>query len=108
MSALVEAIATQGLLTREEIETVSRLPEAVDDGPALGKAVVRGGWLTRWQLEELVSGRGGGLRVGPYVLREPLHQAGPRRRYLARHLFLDQFVELLLVSPDDFSSPSEI
>lgn len=58
------------------------------------------GWLTAYQLEELIEGRGVALRLGEYSLRESLGSGGMGHVFKARRVGTGQQVALKIVLPE--------
>src|SRR5581483_5259781 len=67
--ALIETLRQSGLLDAAQLDELSRAPEAQDVGPELlGECLVQLGWLTRYQVNQLLQGAGALLVMGPYRL----------------------------------------
>ncbi len=75
------------------------------DADSLAAELVRRGWLTRYQAEEVLQGRGDQLVLGSYVLLEPLGQGGMGQVFKARHLLMNRLVAVKLIRPELLSHP---
>jgi serine/threonine protein kinase len=74
------------LLEAGQVEAVrAGLPGGGDDPVTLGRELIRRGWLTGFQVNQLVQGGGQGLRIGDYVLFDRLGEGGMGLVFKARH-----------------------
>jgi WD40 repeat protein/tRNA A-37 threonylcarbamoyl transferase component Bud32 len=67
------------------------------DVRALARELVRRGWLTPYQANQVARGRGKDLTLGPYVLLEPLGEGGMGQVFKARHPLMKRVVALKLI-----------
>ena len=79
--AVASAADFVDLLRQNDLVEPSRLDEitrevGVDDTLALVKRLVKQGWLTRYQVQEVWRGRGAALVLGPYRLLDKLGEGG--------------------------------
>src|SRR5262245_5750295 len=67
--------------------------------------LLRRGWLTRFQLTQMQTGRSKDLVRGPYVLLESLGAGGMGRVFKARHRRMRRVVALKFIHEDLISNP---
>lgn len=90
-------LVASGLLTAAELRAFERsLPggSRPRNPAALADALVAAGKLTAYQAAEIAEGRGGGLRLGNYLLLDILGAGGMGRVFKARHRRLQRSVAL--------------
>jgi serine/threonine-protein kinase len=80
------------------VELRDGLGDRSDDPQALGQELLRRGWLTAYQVEQLRRGRDPVL--GPYLLLERLGGGGWGQVYKARHRLMQRLVALKLIRRD--------
>jgi serine/threonine-protein kinase len=94
----VEAIDQARVLPPDGVQQVrGDLQARFPDPAALARELVRMGWLTPYQAQMLLEGKGNGLVVGPYVLMTPLGEGGMGTVYKARHQLMHRYVALKLI-----------
>jgi serine/threonine-protein kinase len=97
------------LLEPAQLEELSRLPEAgnVDPRP-LAKRVYQRGWLTRFQINQVVQGKARDLFIGSYVLLDRIGEGGMGQVYKARHQHMNRVVALKVIRKERLSNPAAV
>ena len=102
-------------LRQSQLVEPARLSELDDEmyrggaGPvALADALVRWGWVTRFQADCLLEGRGRELTVGPYMLLARLGKGGMGEVFQARQQRLDRVVALKVIRTDQLKYPDAV
>ena len=95
---LVDLLRRQPLLEPDQLKEVTdslqtRFPEPRD----LARELVRRGWLTPFQVNQLMQGRGEALVLGSYVLLEKLGEGGMGAVYKAKNWKLSRVVALKVI-----------
>jgi hypothetical protein len=67
---LIELLRSYRLLTAEQLAEWEREPIRAPDSRTLARELIRRGWLTPYQANQLFLGRGHELLLGSYVLLE--------------------------------------
>jgi serine/threonine protein kinase/WD40 repeat protein len=101
VGAFSDSLRERHLLDPAQLEEVrATLADAFPDAAALARELVRRGWLTHYQANQLFQNGGTGLVLGSYVLLEPLGTGGMGQVFKARNWKFGQIVALKLVRPD--------
>src|SRR5262245_58088004 len=94
-AGLVQALQQLSLLEPAQLHQLSRLVQTSAAAPqVVGKELVKRGWLTAYQLQQLLGGRGGDLVLGKYFVLEPIGSGGGGQVFKARHSKMQRLVAL--------------
>ena len=107
-TALVKVLQAHGLLSADQLRVASELAATLPEAGKLAAELVNRGWLTRYQVMELSSGRGKGLVVGPYHLLDLLGKGGMGQVFRARDSVLHRVVALKLILPERLGSQQAV
>src|SRR5262249_41471089 len=76
-----------------------------DPARLLARDLVHRGWLTVFQVNQLLAGKGRSLVLGPYVVMDRLGQGGQSEVYKARHPEAGNIVALKVIRAEVLESP---
>jgi serine/threonine-protein kinase len=106
VAELVTLLREGHFLKQVHLDKVTRdLQHRFGQADELRRELVRWGWLTPYQAEEMAQGRGPGLLVGPYVLLEPLGAGGMGQVFKARQRLMNRLAAVKLIRAEARSSP---
>ena len=97
---LLDALRQTALLSREQLSQVNSLPEARGEARSFAKLLVQRGWLSIFQINELLAGKAASLVIGPYHVLDRLGQGGLSAVYKARHSELQSVVALKVIQAE--------
>jgi serine/threonine-protein kinase len=105
ITAFVGALRQSRLFSPAQLDEVDRdLGSRFNDSQALAWHLLDRGWLTTFQINQLVQGHGEDLRLGHYILLERLGQGAMGRVYKARCAETGLLVALKVLKPDLFAN----
>jgi serine/threonine protein kinase len=106
---LLDRLRQSGLLEPAQLQELAALPEAADPDPkSLARVLLRRGWLSRFQINQIAAGRGKELTVGPYELLDPLGEGGMGQVFRARHRHMRRVVALKLIRKDRLANEAAV
>src|SRR5438874_1988183 len=88
------------LLAPEQLRELEELRGRHHDAEGLVRSVLKRGWVTAYQVLEILSGRGEGLFFGDYVLLDRVGTGATAHVYRARHLPSGNTVALKVLRTD--------
>jgi serine/threonine protein kinase/Tfp pilus assembly protein PilF len=105
VAGLVESLRTLPLLTAEQQAQLPTLQQQFSDLRALGQELIRRGWLTPFQANQMARGKGHELVLDQYVLVELIGQGGMGSVYKARQVRMNRLVAVKVVKREALKSP---
>lgn len=109
VAAFVAALSEHQLLQPAQLEQVNRSPLLQGNDPRpLSKELIERGWLTSYQVNLLLAGRGKELLAGPYVLVDRIGEGGMGQVFKARSRTANQPVAVKLVRNQLLANPNAL
>ena len=98
LTAFADALDGLPVLTAVQRAELTRdIRHRFADVRALARHLLERGWLTSYQINQVLLGRGADLVQGPYVLLERLGEGGAGQVFKARHVSMNRMVAIKLV-----------
>ena len=86
-------------------QSAAQLAQAQPDGRLLARELLKRDLLTPYQANQLLTGKGATLAVGPYRIQERLGEGRHGRSVQARHARMHRVVALKLLRPELVAKP---
>src|SRR5579859_4656266 len=109
VDSLLDVLRQTELLEPEQLTEVRRVASASCRDPrGLAGELVRRGWLTPYQVNQLFQGRAKQLVMGSYILLERLGEGGMGQVFKARHRKLGRIVALKVIRKERLDHPDAV
>ena len=108
VAPLVDALRAARVLEPGPLAELDRLGASFPGPRALAGELIRRGWLTPYQANQLLQGKGADLLLGSYVLLERLGEGGMGQVFKARHWKLGKVVALKLIRKERLENPDAV
>jgi serine/threonine protein kinase len=100
-TSLIDTCARLELLSPAQLRELDNGGlSGVAESHILARELVRRGWLGPYQVNRLLQGRAGDLRIGPYLILVRLGEGGAGQVFKACHLTLNRLVALKVIRQD--------
>src|SRR5262245_27413954 len=99
-TALAEVVRDLGLVERDKAGELTQLAAAHPTPRALARQLLRRGWITAFQANQLLQGKGDGLLLGPYLLLERIGTGGMGDVFKAWHRRLHRVAAVKVLNPE--------
>src|SRR5262249_2810930 len=93
---LTELLVRLRILRADQLQPLKR-DSRFTDARSLSKELLQRGWLTAYQVNQILLGRGAELVLGQYLVLERLGEGGTGQVFKARHLNRDRVVALKVI-----------
>ncbi len=109
LANLIDQVSRSQLLPEEQQQELAGPLQARFQEPReLARELVRRKWLTPFQINQIVAGKGRDLTVGPYIVLERIGEGGMGQVYKARHRSLERLVAVKVVRRECLDNPITI
>jgi serine/threonine protein kinase len=99
--SLLDALRQHQLLTPDQLSQIPSTSHGrCGDARLVAKTLLQLGWLSVFQINQLLRGHGDALTIGPYLVLDRLGQGGLSAVYKARHRQLQHLVAIKLINAD--------
>ncbi len=108
ISNFVDRVIQSQLLDEPQCIEVQRLQGSARDTRELAQDLLRRDWLTAYQVNQILVGKGAGLTLGPFVLLERIGEGGMGQVFKARQKVLNRIVALKVIRKECLGNPKVI
>jgi serine/threonine protein kinase len=101
----MDTLRQHHLLTPDQLAELPQLAHGrCGEARVLAKALIQKGWLSVYQVNQLLAGNGHELAIGPYHVLDKLGQGGLSSVYKARHNETQALVAIKIIRAEVFAS----
>jgi len=99
--ALFDTLRRKRLLEPSQLADLTRAMKGKNPDPdKIARALLKHGWLTTYQANQLLQGRADGLVLGQYVILDRIGEGGMGQVYKAKHRGLGRIVAVKVIRKD--------
>src|SRR5476649_2027600 len=93
-NSFMDALRQHRLLDAKQLEELDSLHARFPDPKTLAKELIQQDWLSVYQVNQLLNGKGHELVLGSYILLQRLGEGGMGQVFKARHRNLGRISEI--------------
>jgi eukaryotic-like serine/threonine-protein kinase len=109
VTAFVECVRQSRLLEPDQLDELTRtLQPRTTDARALAHHLIRKGWLTPYQVNQVFQGQASGLVLGQYRLMERIGEGGMGQVFKARHQAMGRIVALKVIRKERLANAEAV
>jgi len=97
ISRFVDALVKSQLLDAARCDELTRMQTKFSESRALAQELMRLEWLTAYQINQILQGRGDELILGPFTLLERIGEGGMGQVFKAKQKMLNRVVALKVI-----------
>jgi formylglycine-generating enzyme required for sulfatase activity/tRNA A-37 threonylcarbamoyl transferase component Bud32 len=106
---LIALLRQLQILKPAQLDDLARKIEGKQiDARTVAQKLIEAGWLTPYQVNQLLQGRGPALLLGSYIMLERLGEGGMGEVFKAKHKHLDRTVALKLIHKERVDNPQAV
>ena len=105
LTDFIDDLGKYRLLEPRQLEEVVRLQASFPDARGLARELLQRGWISAYQANLVLTGRGPALLLGSYVLIERIGEGGMGQVFKARNWKLGKVVALKVIRKDRLNNP---
>ncbi|GIW80171.1 MAG: hypothetical protein KatS3mg105_1978 [Gemmatales bacterium] len=104
----LKALQQADLLEPNQLKAVDALRKRFVDPRAFGRELIKRGWLTPYQVSQILQGRASDLTLGGYRILDRLGSGGMGQVFKATHRALNKLVALKVMRSEHVSNPNAV
>jgi tRNA A-37 threonylcarbamoyl transferase component Bud32 len=108
VAALGAVLRDSQMLERAQLEELTVLQGRFAEPRGLARELLQRDWLTAYQVNQILQGKGDQLVLGPYLLLERLGAGGMGQVFKARHRLMKRLVALKVIRKDRLADPEAV
>jgi serine/threonine-protein kinase len=108
LANFVDGVLQSQLLDARQCDELQALQASVENTRELVHELVRRDWLTAYQVNQILQGKGGALTFGPFILLERIGEGGMGRVFKVRQKMLDRVIALKVIRKQYLDNPKII
>jgi serine/threonine-protein kinase len=108
VASCIQAFRDYRLLTTAQLDEINQNVRAFRTPKLLAHELVKAGWVTPFQVNQVFRGQGNSLLLGPYLLIDRLGEGGVGHVFKAQHIHMQRFVAIKFLRSDKLDHPEVI
>ena len=97
LETFLSQLSDSGILSDQKLRALAQKKSDHHDGESLAREMIKFGYLTKYQAEQILGGKGKNLCMGQYVLLEKLGAGGMGQVYKAYHQAMERVVAIKVI-----------